>query len=100
VESVGSGLAFDLIQRKGGWFEKGKPPKLFVGAEGMYMDTPRGMYFHVRWSNCAAVVHSGDARLVINRDGTSLMVIPNEWKGGNNAIALIDRHAPPEVVVR
>ena len=98
--TLGQGQTFDFLPGKGSSFDKRKPPKLFVGREGLLIDLPEGRYLHIRWSDCVAVIRNGDARTVLSRDGSSFALDPTTWKSGYNAVALIDRHGPAEVVVR
>jgi hypothetical protein len=100
LDPLGRGQVFDFAPAKGVKIDKRKAPVLFVGSEGIIVDTPAGRYAHLRWDDCVAVVRDEYARSVLARDGTSFVIEPASWKGGYNAIALVDRYAPAEVVVR
>jgi hypothetical protein len=45
------------------------------------------------------VVQSTGARSLLARDGTTLTIAEEDWRGGRDAIGLIDRVAPREVTV-
>jgi hypothetical protein len=99
LESLGHGQVFDFVPAKGIKFQKREIPKLFVGAQGLILDTAAGRIATIRWSDCVAVIRDQYDRSILARDGTSVGVSPEDWKSGYNAIALVDRYAPAEVVV-
>ena len=97
--SLGQGATFDNVPEKGSTFNKRNPPKLFVGAQGIVVDTPRGRYVAIPWTESVAVIRDEYVRSILSRDGTSIVIAPEAWKNGYNAIALVDRYAPPERTV-
>jgi hypothetical protein len=73
---------------------------LIVGRDGVTALTGPDMAT-VRFDRCAAVLAWPDgARLLIGLDGMTAGIEPNLWRAGAEAVADIDRWAPPEVVVR
>jgi len=63
------------------------------------VDTPRGRYVAIPWTESVAVIRDEYVRSILSRDGTSIVIAPGAWKNGYNAIALVDRYAPPERTV-
>jgi hypothetical protein len=97
---LGQGQTFEYIPEKGSTFDRRKPPKLFVGSEGVIVDTPAGRYVTLPWKDCVAVIRDEYVRSILSRDGSSMVIAPESWKNGYNAIALVDRFAPSQLVVR
>ena len=97
----GDGRSFEFVSSKHDvpW-ARSKSPRLTVGALGLTIDTANGRrMIGIRWTDCVAVVRDPDARMVISRDGSSLRIGMSEWKGGRDALPLIDRVAPQALVV-
>jgi zinc protease len=95
-------LAFDTARRfepPGRWRRKGRA--LVVGDGGAEEILPTGASRGFRVADCVALVHHGDgSRTVVCRDGLTLVVEPDDWRRGGEAVDLIDdlvpleRHAP------
>jgi predicted Zn-dependent peptidase len=73
---------------------------LIVGRDGVTELTGPNMAT-VRFDECAAVLAWPDgARFLVGLDGMTAGIEPNLWRAGADAVAAIDRYAPPDVVVR
>jgi hypothetical protein len=100
LDSLGHGQVFDFVPAKGIKFQKREIPKLFIGARGLIIDTAAGRIATMQWPDCVAVIRDQHDRSILARDGTSIGISPEDWKSGYNAIALVDRYTPAEIVVR
>ena len=99
-DPMGRGSSFELIPtQQRGRFRQPKPPVLFVGNEGLFVESQHRRGVAVRWDDCVAVIHDAWSRTVLGRDGYSFTIDPDRWKDGRQAIALVDRFAPKAVVV-
>ncbi|NJD28434.1 MAG: insulinase family protein [Chloroflexi bacterium] len=97
---LGQGQTFEFVPAKGTKIDRRRTPKLFVGAQGLTVDTPAGRYASITWTDCVAVIRDDYERAILARDGSSVVITPESWRNGYGAIALVDRYAPAAVVVR
>ncbi len=98
---AGDGRSFEFISTKHDvpW-ARSKSPRLTVGALGLTIDSANGRrMIGIRWQDVVAVVRDPDVRMVLSRDGSSLRIGGSDWKGGRDALPLIDRVAPPTLLV-
>jgi hypothetical protein len=100
---AGSARTFQL-RAKGGRnpFRRAALPTLVVGDAGAAVrDADGRVLTGVPWSDAVAVLRRPDGgRLLLARDGFQINVQSEDWKDGTGAVALIDRFAPPDLVVR
>jgi hypothetical protein len=74
---------------------------LTVGADGVTLRGPDGEAVTVLFRDVAAVVHERDgSRTLLGHDTTRLVVDPEDWRKGTEAVAAIDARVSPELVVR
>lgn len=100
--AMGPGNQFELSTKakKGGAFKGVKPPRLFVGKDGVALEAQGGpRYLTIRWDDAVAVIRDGPLRTVLARDGTTFYLQPEVWREGDYAAALVDRWAPRPLVI-
>lgn len=74
---------------------------LTVGADGVTLHGPGGEIVTVLFRDLAAVVRERDgSRTLLGHDTTTLVVDPEDWRKGKEAVAVIDAHVADELVVR
>jgi predicted Zn-dependent peptidase len=75
-------------------------PVLIAGTEGVAIEAP-GSRAAVRFDECELVLeHSKGTRALWSTDGFYVEIEPEFWRGGDEVVALVDRHAPPDAVVQ
>jgi hypothetical protein len=98
---MGRGRTFELAttKRRVPWAKSGSA-KLTVGDAGIGIDDSNGARIvGILWEDCMAVVQDPDARSVVARDGSVLLILVNEWRDGKDALRFIDRLGPDDVMV-
>jgi hypothetical protein len=97
----GRGRSFEQATTRGKTpWSRTPAARLTVGDAGVSVDSPDGIrIIGVRWADCVAVVQGAGARSVLALDGTTLSIIEQDWRGGRDAVGLIDRFAPRELMV-
>ena len=74
--------------------------RLVLGADGVTLQTPTWSST-VRFGEVRAVqAYSDGPRMLFGGDGSSLVVDPNDWEGGQHIREVIDQRVPPSLVVR
>jgi Bacterial PH domain len=74
---------------------------LTVGTEGVTLHGPDGEPVTVLFRDVAAVVRARDgSRTLLGHDTTRLVVDPEDWRNGKEAVAAIDASVPDELVVK
>ena len=72
---------------------------LVVGHQGVTViqdDKP----LTVHWSDASLALWWNDgARVLVNRNGDSLNIVPDDWRSGRDAVALFDQYAPRQMFV-
>jgi hypothetical protein len=99
--SMGSGRTFEFAstKRRAPW-ARSRSVKLTVGDAGVGVDDFTGeRLIGILWQDCVAVVQDPNARNVLARDGTVLPIFVDEWRDGRDALRLVDRLAPRDVIV-
>jgi zinc protease len=90
--AFGTSRGFDSAGR---WRRKDRA--LIVGDDGVEEILPSGESRGFRVGDCVALVHHEDgSRTVVVRDGLALVVEPDEWRRGQEAVVLIDALVPLE----
>jgi hypothetical protein len=99
-DPLGRGYTFDYKPRdKSAPFNRIRP-KLFVGGEGVVIDTKAGRYLRIPWDDCVAVIRDANDRTILSFDGSSFTLEPETWRDGYHALSLVDRFAPSQLVVK
>ena len=82
-------------------FGRQQRPDLVVGDEGVAILAPRGTGIRIKFSEIAGLVVSpaGAVRL-IHSNGSDIFVVPEEWRHGREAVALIESSVPVGKAVR
>jgi len=87
-----SGSRFDSVSR---WRRKDRA--LLVSDDGVEEILLSGASRGLRVADCVALVHHEDgSRILVSRDGFTLIVEPGEWRQGEEAVGMIDAIVPPE----
>jgi Peptidase M16 inactive domain len=98
---TGNGKTFEQVagKRKTPW-SRSPSAKLTVGDAGVAVNAPNGArIIGVRWTDCVAVLQGPQQRHVLARDGSAVPIFQGDWHGGRDAMHLVDRHAPRDLVV-
>ena len=74
--------------------------QLIAGHEGVTLGVPQRGYVSVSFDRLAACKRWADgARTMYGRDGFTLSIHPDDWVGGDQVVALIDRQVPHDFVI-
>jgi zinc protease len=73
-------------------------PSLVAGSEGVALEA-RDYRAAVRFDECEVVLRDGPDRMLWSSDGFLVEVVVAAWRGGNDVVALIDKHVPDELHV-
>jgi hypothetical protein len=79
---------------------KARKDRLVVGDEGVMYLTPEGNRMTVRYDQCVAYRHwEGPGREIWGADGFRIRIAASEWRGGQQAVDIVDGHMAPDLVV-
>jgi zinc protease len=73
-------------------------PSLVAGSEGVALEG-RDYRAAVRFDECEVVLRDGPDRMLWSSDGFLVEVVAAAWRGGNDVVAMIDKHLPDELHV-
>jgi hypothetical protein len=74
--------------------------ELIVGAEGVTLRFPDGLTSSVGFDTCAAILNWGDGTVtLIDEDGFQIVVRPEDWDAGPDAVSELRSKVPRSVVV-
>ena len=101
LAAMGRGRTFELqAAKKAAPWSRAPAPRLTVGDVGVAIDAKDGTRLvGVRWDECVALIQDPGMRTLVCLDGGALTVAAEDWKSGGDALKMVDRLAPRELVL-